>query len=91
MHHMAIRFVEFSSGGIKLERFSPKNQQTQRRFLNFENWTIGEVSKKAKILLSKSIFYVKNHLNLSHFFSIKNTNFGAHFLLLTFFVIDIFL
>ena len=39
---MAIRVVEFSSGGIKLERFLPKNQNTQRKFMNFENWTNGE-------------------------------------------------
>ena len=32
----------FQTGGIKLERFSPKNQHTQRKFLNFENWTNGE-------------------------------------------------
>ena len=36
---MAIRVVEFSNGGTKLERFSPKNQHTQRKFLN---WTNGE-------------------------------------------------
>ena len=35
-------------GGTKLERFLPKNQHTQRKFLNFENWTNGEVSKSAK-------------------------------------------
>ena len=29
-------------------------------------------------LPSKSIFYIKNHPNLSHFFSLKNTNLGAH-------------
>jgi hypothetical protein len=34
--------VEFSNGGTKLERFLPKNQHTQRRFLNFENGTNGE-------------------------------------------------
>ena len=41
MYGMAIRVVEFSSGGykiIKLERFLPKNQPTQRKLLNFENW-----------------------------------------------------
>ena len=32
----------FQTGGIKLERFLPKNQHTQRKFLNFENWTNGE-------------------------------------------------
>ena len=52
---MVTRVVEFSSRGIKL----PKNQHTQRKLLNFENWCNGEVSKSAKILLSKSIFYVK--------------------------------
>ena len=36
---MAIRVLEFSNGYIKLERFSPKNQHTKRKFLNFENWT----------------------------------------------------
>ena len=32
----------FQVGGIKLGRFLPKNQYTQRKFLNFENWTNGE-------------------------------------------------
>ena len=31
--------------GTKYERFLPKNQQTQRKLLNFENWVNGEVSK----------------------------------------------
>ena len=40
--------------------------------------------KIANFWLSKSIFYVKNHWNLyQFFFSLKNTNLGAHFLLLT--------
>ena len=38
---MAIRAVEFSDGGTKLERFLPKNQLTQRKLLNFENWNNG--------------------------------------------------
>ena len=46
---MAIRFVEFSNGVTKLERFLPKNQHTQRNLLNFENWVNGELSKSAKI------------------------------------------
>ena len=29
----------FQTGGIKLERFLPKNQHTQTKCLNFENWT----------------------------------------------------
>ena len=32
-------------GGTKLERFLPKNQHTQRKILNFENWLNGEVLK----------------------------------------------
>ena len=32
----------FQTGGIKLERILAKNQHTQRKFLNFENWTNGE-------------------------------------------------
>ena len=50
---MAIWVVEFSNmgggrGGEKLERVLPKNQHTQRKLLNFENWVNGEVSKSAK-------------------------------------------
>ena len=42
---MAIWVVEFSSGGTKLESFLPKNQHSQRKSLNFENWCSGELSK----------------------------------------------
>ena len=35
----------FQAGGTNLERFLPKNQHTQRKLLNFENWVNGEVSK----------------------------------------------
>ena len=35
----------FQTGGTKLERFLLKNQHTQRKLLNFENWVSGEVSK----------------------------------------------
>ena len=76
--------LNFQEGDTKLETFLPKNQYTQRKLLNFENWCSGEVSKSAKIWLSKSIFYVKNHLNFYHSFSLKNTKLGAYFLFLTF-------
>ena len=39
----------FQTGGTKSKRFLPKNQHTQRKLLNFENWVNGEVSKSAKI------------------------------------------
>ena len=46
----------FQMGGTRLEIFLPKNQHTQRKVSNFENWSNGEVSKCAKSWLSKSIF-----------------------------------
>ena len=33
----------FQMGGIKLERYLPKNQHTQTQFLNFENLTNGSL------------------------------------------------
>ena len=34
---MALPVMEFKSRETKLERFLPKNQHTQRKFLDFEN------------------------------------------------------
>ena len=39
----------FQAGGTKLEIFLHKNQHTQRKLLNFENWVYWEVSNSAKI------------------------------------------
>ena len=44
----------FQTGGTKLERFLPKNQYTQRKLLNFENWVNGEVSKIRSHFRNKS-------------------------------------
>ena len=52
---VAIRVVEFSNGGTKLERFLPKNQHTQRKLMNFENWVNGEVSKIGHYFSNKVI------------------------------------
>ena len=46
---MAIPVMELQNGDTKLERFLPKNQHTQMKLLNFENWSSGEVSKSATI------------------------------------------
>ena len=73
------RLWSFQSGGTKSERVLPKNQHTQKKVFNFENWTNGEVSKSAKIWLSNSIFYVKNQLNLSQFFFIEGYQFRSTF------------
>ena len=55
----------------QVERFLPNNQHTQRKLLNFKFWFNGELSKSAKNLLSESIFYVKNHRNLSQSFFLR--------------------
>ena len=39
----------FQTGGTKLERFLPKNQQTQRKSLNFENWINGGLRRFQKL------------------------------------------
>jgi hypothetical protein len=39
----------FKTRDTKLERFLHKNQHTQRKLLNFENWTNGEPRQLAKI------------------------------------------
>ena len=75
----------FQTGDTKLERFLPKNQHTWRKLLNFEFWISGILSKSAKIRLSKSIFYVKNHPNFLNFFFLEEYQSRS-----TFFVIDIF-
>ena len=81
----------FQTEGPKLERFLPKNQHNQTKLLNFKfSWDNGEMSKTAKIWLSKSIFNVKNYPNRSRFFSSKNAYLEAHFLLLTFLITSIF-
>ena len=56
---MAIRAVDFSNGGgVKLERFLPKNQHTQRKFLKFENWTSVEPQQLAKITVFKVEYFI---------------------------------
>merc|ERR1719330_1298620 len=65
------------------------NWPTQGKFLNFENWTNGEVSKSAKspnlLTFKVNFLYQKLSESFSIFFSLKNINLGAHCLLLTFF------
>ena len=60
----------FQTGGTKLERFLPKNQHTQRKLFNFENWVNGEVSKSVK--KCQNLTFKVNFLcqKLSEFFSI---------------------
>ena len=53
--------------------------------LNFENWLNGEVSKVPKFDFQSQFSTSKIIQKFLIFFSLKNTNLGAHFLLLTFF------
>ena len=45
---MAVRVMKFSNAGYEIKKIFSKNQHTERKFLNFENWSNGEVSKSAK-------------------------------------------
>ena len=45
---VVIRVVQFSMKGYTIRKM-PKNQRTQRKSLNFENWCGGEVSKVQNI------------------------------------------
>ena len=55
-------------GGTKLERFLPKNQHTQRKLLNFENWCNGEATKSAKFDFQSQFSISKIIQNFLNFF-----------------------
>ena len=62
------------AGGTKLERYLPKNQHTQKKLLNFENWVNGEMSKVPKsgqILTFKVKFW--DFLTLPHYTNSQNS------------------
>ena len=81
---MVLWVVEFSSGGIKLEKVLLKNENIQRKIFNFDNWCNGKMSKSSKTGVSKSVFYIKNYQNHSQFLFIEEYKFRR-----TFFVFDI--
>ena len=51
----------------KIDKFLAQNQHTQRKLLYFVNKRSAGLSKCTRFWLSKSIFYVKNYLNLFFF------------------------
>jgi hypothetical protein len=53
------RLLSFQTRGTKLERFLPKNQHTQRKLLNFENWNSGGLR-----IFQKSEFLKVNYFHL---------------------------
>jgi hypothetical protein len=71
--------------GPKKQDFWPRiNKSTKENFQ--KNWLMNyRSSKSAKIILSKSIFYVKNQPIKKKKKSFKNINVGDHFLVKTFF------
>ena len=86
---MVFWVVKYSSGGYKIRKIFAKKSTYPNFFFNFKNWCSEEVLKSDKIWLSKSksIIYDLCLKSLKFFsiFFIEDANFGAHFLLLTFF------
>ena len=75
---MSVRLWNFNMVGPKIQDFCPRINIPKEFFLNNPVMNYGS-SEIAKIVLSKSIFYVKNQ---RHFFKkkkeIKNINLGDH-------------
>ena len=75
---MAIWVVEFP-------RFLPKNQHTQQKLLNFVFWINRAVKMCHNVTFKLNFLCQKSSESFSIFFSLKNTNLGAHYLLQPFF------
>ena len=56
---MEILDMEFQVWDMKLQRFLPKNQHTQLKLLNFENWDNSELSKIRHHISNKVMFLQK--------------------------------
>ena len=65
--------------GPKMQDFAQESTCSKEIFLNNPTMNYGS-SKSAEIVLSKSIFYVKNRQNFFKKKSFKNINLGDHFL-----------
>ena len=57
---MSVRLWNFKHGGVYNARFLPKNQHAKRNFVKKNATMNAGLSKSAAIVLSGSIFYVKN-------------------------------
>ena len=84
---MAIRVVEFSNGGFNIRKIFGQKSTV----VNWNNWNlqIGVMGRCQKVPKSdfQSQFSTSKiiWIFLIFFFALKNTNLGAHFLLLAFF------
>ena len=76
---MAIPVVKFSREGYKIKKILLKNQHTQRKLLNFENWCSDEVSKIGHHFSNEVIFKnscyqkmsITNDVLLNWYYSMK--------------------
>ena len=48
----------FPTGATKLERYLPKNQHTQSKLLNFENWVNGGLRSFQLLILMLLLFFI---------------------------------
>ena len=63
---MALSLMEFQNQGLKLERFLQKNEHTQKKLLNFENWTNGEPQNLQKSKFLKLILLIFHEKKLKN-------------------------
>ena len=61
------------------------NKYSKNKLLYFVNWCSSELSKKGKNLNFQVNFLSQKSLSFLIFFSLKNVNFGEHFLIFPFF------
>ena len=75
---MAIRVLEFSNEGSKLERFLPTTQHTQRKSLNFENWVNGGLRSFQNQSFKSQLFsYSQKKIPQIEIWKLKWLNFNA--------------
>ena len=55
---MALPVMEFQDQGYKSRKILPKNQHTQRKLLNFENWNSEGLRSFQKSEFYKSIIFI---------------------------------
>jgi hypothetical protein len=67
-----------SSRDTKLERFLHKNQHTQRKLLNFENWSNGETQHLAKIRVFKVDYFILSVFLLPKLRSVAQNEWKKH-------------
>ena len=85
--------VQYCNTGCRVFNWGIQNWKDFCLKININYWIlrIGLMGRCQKVQnhptswLSKSIFYIKLSESFSIFFSLKNINLGAHFLLMTFF------